>query len=368
MLIHMDSFDVYKSYTDLTFQYIIDSTSSFGVGTQSGRFLQGAYFTDRYSSYLQKNFNSNYSEIWTGIAINTYDAGGVPNPPDTISFSGGDKAAFTFQSNSGWEGMITYNNFLGVWKFWTHTPSVGTPISIYNGEGIFQTGTLQWHWVDIHYKASSVSTGIVEVWVDDTQIMNLTGLATTSWGGSSINGIYLGSPGLSLSPAALFSYWDDWYVLDATTGEYNTTRLGDSRIYSQIPVSDVAGHNDGIPSFGTNYFAMVDEPQNDGLTTYITIQGISGQEDIFNMSSIPAQPPTIYGNRVLNIIEQTAGGTIAGNAIIVSSGTQASGNAQPLLNTFFSQFGIFEVDPNTNVPWTWEDINAAQCGFKVTNT
>ena len=368
MLIHMDGFDVYKTVSDLTFQYLTHSGT--GLGTQAGRFGQGAVVFSGHGGDLgdpgiQLNFNVSYSDIWTGVAIYTADAGGLSG---TVNFGTGDLGVFAFSSNLGWEGVITYNNFLGVWSFWTHTPSNSSSVPVYGGSGVFQTGTNVWHWVDIHYKPSNTTSGIVEIWVDDIRILNLTNIVTTTWGGSTINIVTLGAVNNNIGPTNAIATYDDWYILDAASGEYNTTRLGDSRIYSQIPISDVAGHNNGVPSSGTNYFAMVDEPQNDGLTTYITIQGTPGQEDIFNMSALPSEPPTIYANRVLNIVEQTAGGTITGNAIIVSGGVIAQGPTQPLLSVFFSQFGIFEEDPNTSFPWTWEAINAAQCGFIVANT
>jgi hypothetical protein len=363
----MDSFDVYKQYSDLTFQYIISTSTDTGISTTGGRFGQGAYFSEYYAAYIQKNFNANYSNIWMGIAINTNDAGGVTVNDQYSFILNGDKSVFVFQSNNGMESWLTYNNLLGVWKFFTHTPSVGSPVPILNAYSVYQTGTFQWHWLEIHYIANSVN-GTFEIWVDDVQIMNFTGSPTTSWGGNQINGIYIGAAPLSLIPSTLFAYYDDWYVLDSTTGPYNTTRIGDSRIYSLVPVSDVAGHNNGQPSSGTNYFAMVDEPQNDGLTTYITIAGTPGNEDIFNMSHLPSTPNIIFGCRVLNIVEQTAGGTITGNAIIVSNSVIANGNTQPLLSVFFSQYNIFEKDPSTNAPWTYEAINAAQCGFIVASS
>ena len=194
-------------------------------------------------------------------------------------------------------------------------------------------------------------------------MINFTGRPTSVYT-NNITAVWLGGPQQYQFQSCLDTAWDDWYILDSTTGPYNTTRLGDSRIYTLVPNGD-AGPNDGVPSTSGPHYAMVKEPQNDGLTTYVTIQGISGQEELYTMSSLPTQPSTIYGTRVLNIVEQTAGGVLNANAVIVSNGVESQGNSQPILNVFFSQFGIFESDPSTNEPWTYSNINLAECGFLI---
>ena len=356
MLIHMDSFDVYAQNSDLSFQYTI--LGGINIGTTSGRFGQGSLNYSYYGSSIQRNFNRSYTDIWTGFAIKTTDPGGTGyglHPP----YGNSDNTVIGFASNSGQEGWVTFNNFLGVWKFWIYLGGNNTSLQAY---AVANTLVNDWHWIDIHY-VPNTGSGTFEFWLDGTQLINFTGRPTSVYT-NNITAVWLGGPQQYQFQSCLDTAWDDWYILDSTTGPYNTTRLGDSRIYTLVPNGD-AGPNDGVPSTSGPHYAMVKEPQNDGLTTYVTIQGISGQEELYTMSSLPTQPSTIYGTRVLNIVEQTAGGVLNANAVIVSNGVESQGNSQPILNVFFSQFGIFESDPSTNEPWTYSNINLAECGFLI---
>src|ERR1700677_2488873 len=184
MLIHMDGFDVYRQASDLNFQYL---TAGAAIGTTAGRFGQGALIISGNgdNQYIQLNFNVNYTDIWMGMAIYTYDEGSPGSVFTTIG-DPGDKTTFLFQSNTGPECFITYNNYIGVWKFWVNLAN--NPPTQIGPIGLFQTGTQQWHWVDIHY-IPSPSNGTVEIWIDDIQIMNQPGIQTTTTGAANFNGI-----------------------------------------------------------------------------------------------------------------------------------------------------------------------------------
>lgn len=354
MLIHMDGFDVYAQASDLSFQYTL--LGGFQLGTTSGRFGQGS-IQGGGSDGMERLFNRTYTDIWTGFAFLSYDPGGLG--PSAFSPTGirGDATVCGFASAVGAEGYVLCNNLMGTWKFFT--PSY----TYYPGSSaVYPMNVNNWHWIDIHYVPNTAS-GTFELWIDGNQIINLTSVPT-SINQNNIISVFLGGAAAFNSPACIQGSWDDWYILDSTTGPYNTTRLGDSRIYTLIPNGD-AGPNDGVPLTPGPHYDMVHESQNDGLLTYVTIQGIAGQEELYTMSSLPTQPSTIWGTRVLNIVEQTAGGVLNANAVVVSNGVVAQGNTQPILNVFFSQFGIFESDPNTNAAWTYSNVNLADCGIVI---
>ena len=168
--------------------------------------------------------------------------------------------------------------------------------------------------------------------------------------------------------SSILGIFDDWYILDPTVGSTNITRLGDSRIETLVPISD-AGPNQGTPSnvsVGTGqHYTMVNEPQNDGGSTYLSMPAVSGSEEVFGLSSLSSIPLNIWAVRVLNIVEKTDGGYTQGNAVIVSSGVVEYGPNQQILSTYFGQYGIFETDPNTGSEWTYAAVNAADAGFAV---
>ena len=372
MLIHMDGFDEYATGTDLSFQY---GYVGMNIGTTSGRFGQGGVVSPAgHYYYIQKLFNINYTDVWTGCALIVSDLGGYyPNdncPGVTVA---GDKTVMVFTSNGGYYGddfgniemFITYNALLGTWRA-IRDQQVTNLVPTLIATGSYNVGQRNWHWLDVHY-IPSLASGTIELYVDGNQVISISGVQTSCWQ-NNINSIYLGCPNLqgiyNYTSATLGGTYDDWYILDATTGSYNINKIGDSRIFTLVPNRD-AGPNDGVPSSGTNHYTMVDEPQNDGLTTYITIQGVSGQEELFGTTTLPTEPTNIWATRVLNIVEQTAGGVIAANAIVVSHSVEAQGPSQPLLSVFFNQYGIFETDPATGVPWTYSNVNIAEVGIVI---
>ena len=244
MLVHIDGFDSYSTGSDLAFQYT--STSFPTVGTNLGRFGQGAITSNSYRNYITKIFSAPVTEIWTGFALN-------------LSGNSTQYVILSIVSNSGIETTLNYNTTTNV-------------IAAYRGDATTQIGTSAvtplnntgWHYIEFHYKISS-SVGIVEVWVDDRVIFTNTGQNTTQYANTSFTSIWLGGDGNN----AVAATFDDWYVLDPTQGAFNTTRLGDSRIQTLRPASD-AGPNNGTPSTGSAHYAMVNAPQNDGGSTYIT--------------------------------------------------------------------------------------------------
>lgn len=341
MLIHIDGFDSYSTGSDLSFQY---SSGSFpGIGTNIGRFGQGAMVRINSSSLIKKSFSTGYSEIWTGFALKTSSASTATTT-----------ALVVISSNSGIEGLLNYNAATNTFAF-------------YKGDYVLQEGATGsvpfinngWHFIEFHYKMDS-SVGVTELYVDDRVLFSNSGQNTTQYGNTTFNSVWLGGDGANNLPFII----DDWYILDTTIGPFNTTRLGDSRIQTLRPSSD-AGPNNGTPSSGTSHYAMVNAPQNDGGSTYITLTGTSGQEELFGMTSLLANPSTIYGAKVLNYARKTDAGALNTNSIISSNSIVVNSNVQGLLTTFSGISGIFESDPSTGVAWSSAGINAADCGFKI---
>ena len=110
---------------------------------------------------------------------------------------------------------------------------------------------------------------------------------------------------------------------------------------------------------------MVDENQNDGSTSTITIANTSGQEELFGMGSLAGTPATVHAVKVTIVVEKTDGGTCNGESVVSSSGTAAEGASTSLLTTFSVVGGIFETDPHTSAAWAYGAVNAMECGFQI---
>ena len=341
-LIHLDGFDEYSSQNDLAFQY--SNPDSWGFTTTGGRYGGGAMNMNGGGNGLGYVLPSAQSEIWVGFAMACYNSG----------TDGDYRSVLSFLTTAGAECSICYCSQTGVWAAYKGSDNVLL------GTGVGNIGnSTTYHWVEFHYKISA-SVGVVEVWVDGAQVLDLTGVDNTYSGASSFTSIglgYVGSQGCSSSNI------DDLYVLNVS-GSTNNTRLGDSRIETLKPTSD-ASPNAGTPSSGSSHYAMVDESQNDAASTTITIANTSGQEELFGMGSLAGAPATVYAVKVTNIVQKTDGGTCNGESVVSSSGAPAEGASTPLLTNFSVVGGIFETDPHTSAAWAYTAVNTMDCGFQI---
>ena len=336
MLLHMDGFDEYVYTSDLNQEYAAFNVNQFGITW--GRWGGGAPYLDDNGRYLSWSNGNTLTEIWSGVAYKI-------NPGNV---SGG--VVMEFWSGSGVEASVTYDPYGGSWNCYRGQ------FSTVLGGYVYPISWNQYHWIEIHYKIST-TVGIMEVWVDGSQIVNVTGANTTQNSVTNFSAVWLGS----LSNTCR-GYFDDWYVLD-TTGTYNNTRLGDSRIETLRPQSD-AGPNNGVPSTAGPHYAMVDELQWSSSNSII-LGSTAGNAEVFGMTSLSTAPTNIHAVRVLAVAEKTDAGALSANAIVISSNVEADGNSTTLNSSFAHVFNVFETDPNTGVPWAYTAVNAMDCGIKI---
>ncbi len=330
-ILWLDSFDLYNNVTDLTMVYFSSTAASFG--TTDGRFGGGAWHTTSYG--IAKAVTPS-AEVWSSFAINTYDT------------SPGDKFIATFNSIVSEEVSITYNPATGGWKAWRG-----------NNTAVLGTATLYlpintWHWVDIRAKLGT-TLGEVEIWVDDVQLLSLTGQNTVyNAGQTDITNVQVGD---NHTGGALRMYIDDWIIY--TPG----TRVGDTRIETLLPTSD-ASPNQGVPSTGTDHYAVVDEAQFN-TSDYLTMANVSGNKEVFGHGALAGTPAIIHAVAVKMISQKSDAGAFSLEPLVVSGGTEGDGASQTLSTVWGVQAAVFEQDPNTSAAWTYANVNSADIGYKV---
>lgn len=341
MLIHADGLDLYSSAADC---YTVYSGTIVYSGT-TGRYggtCMGLSFGNQFAYPIV----SPLTEFWVGFAFNL--------APTGATGIGYHASIMTFKSASGAEANVQIDT----------TNSV---VAVVKGAGNGSTITSvtkaispnQWHWMDIHFKLGT-STGIMEVWVDNTQLINATNINNNNAGGSSINGICFGDTAAN----SFYNCTFDDIVLNDTTGSTNNGRQGDSRIETLVPASD-GGINDGTPSTAGSHYLMVDENHNNAGSTYITITNTSGQEELFNMSSLSGTPPTIKAVKISNWVQKTDSGAANGAAIINVGAGAYEGSSTPLSTAFMNVEEIYELNPATSAAWTYSVVNGIKAGFIV---
>lgn len=335
-LIFMDGLDEYTGFSDPSFPY----GSNLLFSTSGGRFGGGCGELTGYYSHGTLVFPSTETEVWLGFAFNVQQ-----------TVTSGNAVIGQFNSASGIESTLTLGPS-GVWKTWS-----GATSAQIGSSGTAPVAIGQWHWVELHMVISA-TVGVFELWIDGVQIVNATGVDTAGSGGSSLVSWEFGGQN-----NACELNFDDIYVLN-TTGSVNNTRLGDSKIETLRPASD-ASPNDGALTSGTSHYAMVDELQNDGVTTTTTLTNASGQEELFGIGSLAGTPSSIYAVRVMAIAAKSDAGSCNLETVINSGGTVSTGPSTALTTSFGIVSTIQETDPNTSAAWTASAVNAMECGAKI---
>ncbi len=335
-ILFQDGLDLYTQASDLSMTYL-GALTGVTFSTTGGRFGGGGVSLSTLGVWIN---TGTQSDLWVSSAMSVTRV----QPADYIVASWGTDHA----SNNGMENQVTFNPTTGVWKAWIG----GYQITVAgSATKALTSGT---HWIDAHCTRDA-SAGVIELWVDGVQILDVTGINTKAF--ASNNMIYAGW-GDASGNGSIGATFDDLFITNATKG-----RLGDSRIDTKVPTSD-ATPNNGTPSTGTDHFACVDEAQFN-TSDYITMPNTSGDKEVYGHGSIASTPAVVHSVRVVLVSQKTDAGAFSLEPLVVSGGTEGDGSSQPLSTSWGIQASIFETDPNTSAAWTYANANAADVGYKV---
>lgn len=327
-----DGFDVYNNSGE--FQWVYSGASG-NIQTSGGRFGGGAW----QQSSTNPGFNvavPNLTDVWMSFACYLYAADNSERIVAAANCTTG-----------GQQVLLLYNDLTSTWRFdrGRGQATLGSAVASI-GQGV-------WHWIDMRVKFDG-SAGVVELWIDDQQVINATGLNTIATGGqTSLQYMSIADTASTVSKSF---YFDDLMIA--------SFRVGDTRIETLVPNSD-AGPNDGTPSTGTSHYACVDEAQWSG-SDYITLPNVSGDKELFGHAALSTTPATIHAVRVLTADQKTDAGSFNIRHVVKSSATEgASASDIPLLISTYFHGTIFEQDPNTSAAWAYGAVNSASFGYKV---
>lgn len=336
MLLFMDSFDHYTTYTDKGYTEISNPTQggSHAPSAGNGRFSTAslrllAGFSAPYDdSAIAKALGTSYSTLIAGFAYK-YTIGGDQ-----------DYRFFSFYATS--TEYFRVGNYLATGELFIIRN--GTTV---NTGKILSAGT----WYHIEVKVNfHTSTGSWEIRVNNESIMSQSSVNT----GAACNAIrFYCEQGQTID-------YDDFFLCD-TTGTYNNDFLGDCRIASSLPSG--AGTTTGLtPNTGANY-AAVDEAAPDGDTTYVSGKTLDtfdtyAYTDISNVSAVK-------GLQLLAYAKKDDSGTRELAFMTRTASTNYTGSDLALASTYTYVSEIQEENPNTAAAWTQSQINAAEFGAKV---
>jgi hypothetical protein len=217
-------------------------------------------------------------------------------------------------------------------------------------------------WTHIAVKVLCHPTaGAVNVWVNGSLVVNLTGVATQNAGfvehsiAPNIDEIAIGTP---------YWYYDDFIVTnDTDSGDGCIGFLGDLIGEKVGPTSDVAAG--WSRNTGSTNASCVDDAAPDGDATYVYSDALNAL-DLYGMGALARIEDGIKAVQVSSVAKKTSGGTRAIAHAVRVGGTDYLGSNQYLPTDYAGQETVFALNPDTSASWSAAAVNAAAVGQRVT--
>jgi hypothetical protein len=211
-----------------------------------------------------------------------------------------------------------------------------------------------WHYVEVEAVIDG-SAGRVTVYVDNSQVLNLTGQNTKAMAGTGTDRITLYNSLLDTGGPHSMDF-DDMYFKD------DATKLGEQRCEVLLPTSDVA--QGFARSTGTTNYTLVDDAP---VVTTDYVQGSTvGDTDTYGLADLSSTPNSISSVMLVAYVQKTDAGTRT-IALQAKSGATTSDGPDYAMTTSVTRLErMMLTDPNTSAAWTPSAVNALQAGPKVT--
>lgn len=225
-------------------------------------------------------------------------------------------------------------------------------------------------WLEIKVTINN-STGVVQAYLDGTQIFNLSSQDTQYGSAAQTTGIAFGTnfnPSGVITPVTPCHYDMDDLIIKNLTDDgipSNYGFSGDRRVYCLFPTSD-GSYNAWTAVGGGTRTSKVSENPPDGDTSYISSSGTTDKQT-FNFETMVAG--TIDDVCVTMMAKKDSGAvtlrgmTLTGGA---SPTEGASGSDIAVTTDYFCAQGGLPLNPETAVAWTSTAMNASEFGIKRT--
>lgn len=216
----------------------------------------------------------------------------------------------------------------------------------------------EWHCIEVRVKPAENPDGIFQVYLDGVLDIDFAGdtRGTTS---STIRAIQFGSDSASTYVANL---WFDDIVVNDTSGDVNNSWPGRGGIHAIFP-SGAGASTDLTPSAGDNYAAVDDAPP-DGDTSYVE-GATSGDHDSYAAGNLTPTAGAISAVCWWAFAKLTEAGAGSIERVYRIGGSDYKGTDQ-VLDTSYKYFNeIDETSPDSEDPWTIDEINAMEIGVGI---
>lgn len=321
------------------------------------------------SGYLRfiEGLNGGYSlQSGTTVNVNNCITYNFPSPLTTLCFG------LSHSSVTGTGCIVRLHNVAGSFiqfRLISNLPSVVTSSNTYSADPMY-TIVKQWNYYEIKVTVLG-STANVQCWVNEVEVLNLSGISWQTSGNQSIERFTLGKiTGDTVSVG--LQYYDHVYV---TTGE----QLGQIEINLLRPSADTEYKQwtRSTPSTNTDNFIRVGEDTL--LTTGLNGQPriandyveatLMGQKDFYEIGSLG----TMYNDyEVLAITPMLFANRPSGSDPVVpllSDGEDQYNDLESFLPTagtagILKKYNPVETNPFTMSSWTKADIDSLRIGIE----
>ena len=237
-------------------------------------------------------------------------------------------------------------------------------LTVYRGLGTTLLGTTSatlasgtYYYIELKV-AIHDTTGTVDVQVNGSNVLSLTGQDTRNGAAAQWTSICLGNA-INNTSNKTFDY-DDFYLADSS-GATNNDLLGPIRVKAILP--DGAGAStDFTPSAGSN-FQNVDEASTDGDTTYNS-ESTAGDHDTYTYAALGLSG-TVKGVQTNLMVRSDGAGSETIAPMVRISSTDYQGTTANVTTSYADSRQVYETSPATAAAWTVAEIDGAEFGIKL---
>jgi hypothetical protein len=304
---------------------------------QAGRFggqcvqVQSTQFN---SINLRRILPTSYNNTALGVAVLPADFGDSPIALGLLALSGASVCG------------LRWNVSMGILNIYDATGA----LIFSSGAGLIFNSI--WYYIEIEAVVATTSTGQLRVYLNNSQICNLTGL---NLGTSPVVGPYMGATVAGSGAILSQNRFDDLYMLDVAT------RLTEQKVETLRGASDSAVT--WTPNSGANNFSRINETLVDGDTSYVQTAGV-GNLDLYGITALGSNPASISAVNIVSFAEKTDAGSRSIYHTAKSGGTQSDGSAINL-SGYGRRDRLLLTDPNTAAPWVYTAVNSMLIGPKL---
>lgn len=212
-----------------------------------------------------------------------------------------------------------------------------------------------WYYIEVEFVIST-TVGRITVYVNGTQVLNLTGQNTANGGvGTNADTLHLASTNGGNGNGGFVDY-DDIYVTDVAT------KLGERRIETLRPSADATPLN-WTPDTGTVHFSRV----NATLAQSVTFDQASvvGNLDLYDIADLSSTPATIDAVQY-NVFAQKTDATTRAIASVGDIAGAQDISPDMSLGVGVGKFQYLALTKPGGGAWTAADVNSLRIGPKVT--